>query len=249
MRQTNDMAMTDAAAFTGVTRWRRIADDIERAIVHGEYPLGARLPGEAEMAVRFDVNRHTVRRALAELARRGLVRAERGSGTYVESKRLPYPIRPRTRFSEIVGGAGRQPGGRLVASATEAVVGEIANRLALLPGAPVVRLELLRSADRVPLCLSTVWLPAERVPDAIRSYRRTRSITPMLSAAGFDDYRRHSTRVSAATADAVDARWLRLTPGRPLLVIDAVDVSPDGIPILASRARFAADRVELVVET
>lgn len=236
------------ALLNGVTRWRQIADDLEQAIIHGEFPLGARLPGETEIAERFGVNRHTVRRALAELTERGLVRPERGSGTYVESKRLPYPIGARTRFSEIVGKAGRQPGGRLISGAIEAVVGEVANRLALLPGAPVARLELLRSADRVPLCSSTIWMPVERVPDAFRQYRKMQSITPVLEAAGIHDYRRHSTHVSAAIADAADARRLRLAPGRPLLVIDAVDVTIDGIPILTSRARFAADRVELVVE-
>src|SRR5258708_6039634 len=72
----------------GVTQWRRIADDLEQAIALGTHAAGDRLPGEVEIASRFGVNRHTVRRALAELSQRGLVRAERGSGTYVERRRL-----------------------------------------------------------------------------------------------------------------------------------------------------------------
>src|ERR1700730_14845297 len=85
----------------GVTLWRRIADDLEQAIALGAHAAGERLPGEVEIAARFGVNRHTVRRALAELTERGLVRSERGSGSYVETTRLPSPIRPRPRFSEI----------------------------------------------------------------------------------------------------------------------------------------------------
>ncbi len=54
--------------------------------------------------------------------------------------------------------------------------------------------------------------------------------------------------MSAAVADAVHAAKLQLTPGRPLIVVDSVDIASDGRPILASHARFAADRVELVVE-
>src|SRR5450432_3725851 len=92
-----------AEAAHGVTLWRRIADDLEQAIALGTHAAGDRLPGEVEIATRFGVNRHTVRRALAELSERGLVRAERGSGTYVETQRLAYPLRSRTRFSEIVG--------------------------------------------------------------------------------------------------------------------------------------------------
>src|ERR1700683_888446 len=130
-------------ALKGVTLWRGIADDVEQEIAAGVYTAGERLPGEVEIAQRFDVNRHTVRRALAELAQRGLVRAERGSGTFVAPRRLAYPIRTRTAFSEIVGGAGREVGGRLMADSEEPASGAVAVRLRIPVGAPVVRLEIL----------------------------------------------------------------------------------------------------------
>ena len=57
--------------------------------------------------------------ASLRIAGRGLVRAARGSGTFVEGGRLAYPISRRTRFSEIVGTAGREAGGCLVASRLE----------------------------------------------------------------------------------------------------------------------------------
>jgi GntR family phosphonate transport system transcriptional regulator len=241
-------AVTARAPAAGVTLWRRIADDLERAIAAGEIAPGEKLPGETEIAARFAVNRHTVRRAIAELAGRGLVRAARGSGTFVEGGRLAYPISRRTRFSEIVGSAGREAGGRLVASRTEPADGAIARRLKLAKGTPVVRLDTVRSASAVPLCLSTLWLPAARAPEAAQVYETTRSVTRMLAAFGIRDYRRDSTRVTAAVADAIEAARLDLAPGRPLLVVESVDVSPDGKPVATSTARFAADRVELMVE-
>jgi GntR family phosphonate transport system transcriptional regulator len=99
------MSMQDTAS--GVALWRQVADGIERGIADGRFAAGERLPGETEIAETYRVNRHTVRRALAALAERGLVRAERGSGTYVEAQRLAYPLRSRTRFSEIVGESGQ----------------------------------------------------------------------------------------------------------------------------------------------
>jgi GntR family phosphonate transport system transcriptional regulator len=239
----------EAAPAPGVTLWRRIADDIEQEIAHGTHAAGDRLPGEVEIAARFGVNRHTVRRALAELTERGLVRAARGSGTYVEGKRLAYPIGARTRFSEIVGSAGRGPDGRLIAHGREPATADIAKRLRLKVGEIVVRLEILRSADRVPISCGTNWLPGARAPDAARVFRATRSITATLAHFGIKDYRRQSTRVTAAAADAVDAERLHLAPGRAVLIVDSVNVTLAGTPILISRARFAADRVELVVES
>src|ERR1700722_4730171 len=105
---------------SGVALWRQVADGIERGIAAGTFAAGERLPGETEIAETYRVNRHTVRRALATLAERGLVRAERGSGTYVEARRLAYPLRSRTRFSEIVGADGREPYGRLIEASEDA---------------------------------------------------------------------------------------------------------------------------------
>jgi GntR family transcriptional regulator, phosphonate transport system regulatory protein len=238
-----------ASDINGVTLWRRIADDLEQAIMTGAHASGERLPGEVEIAHRFGVNRHTVRRALAELAERGLVRAERGSGTYVELGRLSYPIRSRTRFSEIVGAAGREAGGRLIAHAREPADQDVAARLDLPAGAPVICLETLRTADGIPVCISTNWLDAERMADAAHVYRKTNSMTRTLAHFGFRDYRRRKTRVRSALADAFDAERLRLGPGRPLLVVESVNVTLAGRPVLTTLARFAADRVELVVES
>src|SRR6201991_3984096 len=126
------MSLQDAAS--GVALWRQVADGIERGIADGTFAPGERLPGETEIAETYRVNRHTVRRAIATLAERGLVRAERGSGTYVEAQRLAYPIHKRTRFSEIIGGTGRTVGGKLIASAVEACDAEVAKRLRVKPG-------------------------------------------------------------------------------------------------------------------
>ncbi len=246
MRRT---AERDASSAHGVTLWRRIADEFEQAIFAGTYSNGDRLPGEIEIAGRLGVNRHTVRRALAELTERGLVRAERGSGTYVETTRLTYPIGSRTRFSEIVGSAGLEVGGRLIAHATEPASAAIAERFGIRAGELIVRMEVLRSANRVPICLATVRLPAERMPDVARVYRKHRSMTRTLAHFGILDYRRQRTSICATRADAVDAQYLRVTAGRPLLLVDSVDVTPFGELVLTSIARFAADRVELTVES
>ena len=240
--------MTAPDAGAGVALWRQVADGIERGIADGTFAAGERLPGETEIAETYRVNRHTVRRALATLAERGFVRAERGSGTYVEAPRLAYPLRSRTRFSEIVGAGGREPRGQLLASSHESATRELARQLNLKTGAALVRIDTLRLADRTPICLGTTWLAAERFPDAGKIYERVRSMTKMLAHHGIRDYRRAATRVTASIVDAGDAMRLELALGRPILVVDSTDVDADGTPLLTTHARFAAERVEFVVE-
>src|SRR6202166_1812354 len=143
--------MTLQETASGVALWRQVADAIERGIASGTFAAGERLPGEMEIAETYRVNRHTVRRALATLAERGLGRAERGSGTYVEAQKLAYPLRSRTRFSEIVGGGGREPRGQLIGASDESATRELARELGLKTGAPLVRIEALRLAHPPPI--------------------------------------------------------------------------------------------------
>ena len=176
-------------------------------------------PARSRSPSRFDVNRHTVRRALADLAQRGLVRAERGSGTFVAPGRLAYPIgAAHALFRDR---RHRRPRSRRAADRRYAWSRRRARspqRLGLALGEAVVRLEILRSADRVPICIATTWLPARRMADAARVFRvqarAHRDVRPLRRSATTVA---PSTHISAAMADAVDAQRLRIAPGRPVL--------------------------------
>ena len=73
-------------------------------------------------------------------------------------------------------------------------------------------------------------------------------MTKLLGHYGVKDYRRASTRITAAIADATDAARLDLPLGRPVLVVDATDVDMLDRPLVTKRSRFAAERAEFLVE-
>ena len=180
----------------------------EQAIARGTYAAGDHLPGEMEIATRLGVNRHTVRHALSELTRRGLVRAERGSGTYVERKRLTYPIGARTRVPRRSSGtaaAARKAGSSLTRASRRRPISRSGS------ASRPARRWLVWGSCAVPtvsICSATSWLPATRAADAARVYRAHLSMTATLAHYGISDYRRQSTHISAATADATDAERL-----------------------------------------
>ena len=67
-------------------RYVEIADDIQARIHRGELPLGARLPGEQDLADEYSVATHTARRAVRLLRERGLVATLPSKGTYVVAR-------------------------------------------------------------------------------------------------------------------------------------------------------------------
>lgn len=231
----------------GIAVWRQIAEWLKAEIAAGRFAEGARLPAEADIAAQFQVNRHTVRRAIATLTSEGLLRADQGRGTFVAALALNYPIGSRTRFSEIVSGQNRAPSGGLIGSATEDADAFLADELAVSVGTPLLRVESLRVADGVPMIVATSWLEKARVPNFVADFAECGTITEALKRAGIDDYRRKETRITAELVEVRDAQLLGLSVGHPVLVIESVNLAQDETPLQYTRARAASDRLQLVV--
>src|ERR1019366_2608664 len=137
----------DTPRQSGLTLWRQIAETLRQEIGGTGYPPGARLPTEAELSARFAVNRHTVRRALEELSRGGLIRVEQGRGTFVAEDVLDYTVGPRTRFTEWIHRHNKEPSGRVLQRREVAADSTIATALGIRAGTRVVLLERVGLAN------------------------------------------------------------------------------------------------------
>ncbi|WP_042376154.1 FadR/GntR family transcriptional regulator, partial [Streptacidiphilus melanogenes] len=61
----------------------QVIAQLRAQITSGEWPVGSRIPTEAELVERLGVARNTVREAVRALAHNGLLDIRQGSGTYV----------------------------------------------------------------------------------------------------------------------------------------------------------------------
>jgi GntR family phosphonate transport system transcriptional regulator len=227
--------------------WKSIAGTLADEIARGHWTVGERLPTEAELSVRFGVNRHTVRRSLAALGEEGLVHSRRGAGVFVAGRPTEYPLGRRVRFNQNLRAAGRLPGREVLAIATRSADAEEAEALALAQGAEVHAYEGLSLADGQPIATFRSVFPGARFPDLPRVLLEERSVTAALARVGVPDYTRASTRLAAVPATATQALHLRLAEGAPLLRSVSINVDPDGRPVEYGHTWFSGDRVTLTV--
>lgn len=232
----------------GVSLWRQIARTLEQEIGVGELGPGARLPTEAQLSQRFRVNRHTVRRALEELSRGGLIRVEQGRGSFVAEDVLPYEIGQRARFSEWIRRHNKEPTGRLIDVREIAADSQVAGALGLAAGARVVRAERLGMADGRPVTLTAHHFPAARFPRLAEVLREADSISAALASCGLPDYRRQTTRVWARMPLPQEASLLRMPRNRPVLVSESINIDSAGAVVEYGVARYPTPRVQLVFE-
>ncbi|WP_430436601.1 phosphonate metabolism transcriptional regulator PhnF [Oceanibaculum nanhaiense] len=238
----------DLSRGDGVALWRQIEQAITQDITEGRFQPGDRLPTEKQLAERFRVNRHTLRRAMEALEVHGLVRVEQGRGSFVQEHVLDYALSSRTRFSEIVSGQNRIPGGKLIDSTILPASEEVAAGLEIARDTPCVMLRMVGAADGRPILYGYNYFPAARFPNAASVYAETGSVTKMLRTHGVADYRRKLTRITARMPSEDEAAMLAQPRNRPVLVAEAVDADLDGVPVRYGYVRFASERVQLVFD-
>lgn len=227
--------------------WARIATELAEAIGGGAYAPGQRMPSEHALAEQFGVNRHTIRRALASLVQRGLVRAAPGSGTYVEEFAVDLALGRRTRHRDSLGQAGLRGALRVLAQEKVAATRDEAGPLALRVGSKLLHLRVLGEGAGKPLHVSERYFPLPRFAGMAQVIDATGSITEAFRAHGVQDYTRRESRVSARMPEPQVAALLKQPVSRPVLQVTSVNVDSAGTPIEFATTWFSGDRVTLTV--
>lgn len=232
----------------GTALWRQIEGALEKDIADKVWEAGEKLPTEAEFAVRFGVNRHTVRRALAELQERGLIRIEQGRGMFVQESVVDYPLTRRTRFTDVIHAQSRVPGHRLHRAYHLPAERDVADALGIIRGREVLCLETVGLVDERPLIFGRHHFPCPRFRGLEDMFVRTGSITTSLKRFGVGDYFRRRTAITAVLPSIEEAVLLQQPRTRPMLRYEAINTDESGEPVEYTVGLFAGDRAQLLVE-
>ncbi|MQQ06921.1 phosphonate metabolism transcriptional regulator PhnF [Epibacterium sp. SM1979] len=231
-------------------KWRHVRDAIAHDISTGVLQPGDRLPTEPELVDKYGAGRHSVRRAVAELAREGSLSVEQGRGTFVESgPLLEYTIGKRTRLRRNLQGQGAevQIARELLGAEIVPARRRVAEALNLVEGAPVVENRRMSLANGLPINFGTSYHDAERFPDFTSRSDVLGSVTDTYKTYGIDDYLRGETTLHSRIARPHEAKQLKQHPHTPVMVVRAIDTLVDGTPISFKQVIWSAVRVKFTI--
>lgn len=204
---------------SGIAVWRQIGEALATEIRNRRYAPGEQLPPEPELAAKFSVNRHTIRRAMGELEQSGLVRIEQGRGTFVQEHAIDYAIGKRTRFSENLGNQGVL-GHVQVMDSTTLKAADIAQHLGLPRNSTLLRVHLLGKAENRTINVSEHYFDDKRFPGFADKLAASRSISKTYRQFGIVDYTRKWSSITAALPTEDTARLLGQPKTRPILQVE-----------------------------
>ncbi len=230
---------------SGEPRYRTIEQSL-RSRIAGLQP-GSRLPSDAELCAEFGVSRMTARNAMQHLAVDGLVRRDPGRGSFVAQPPAHRRTNRLMTFSQEMRRAGRHPSSVVLNCVVRPSRPAESTSLGIPPREPVVFLRRLRLADGQPIALETAVLVAECADPVLRADLARGSLHETLARAGIVLCRGSGT-ITAARANAEEARLFGLRVGEPLLVERRVILDERGRRIEATESRYPADRYGLDVQ-
>lgn len=224
----------------------QISDLLEKEI-RSHYRIGDFLPSERELAQRFDVNRHTLRRAVDELAAPGLVDRQRGRGLAVVGLPLDYPIRSDSRFTENVNSLGHTSISKVLSKRILPASRGVARRLGIAEHEQVICVNTLRMINDLPLGLNSHFLPRDF--EKVSTHYTGGSLHAFLFHHYGCDLRREHSLISASLPRGSDARMLCMPAHLPVLRIKTLNVdSATGQPVEYSLARNRAEALQLRID-
>jgi GntR family transcriptional regulator, phosphonate transport system regulatory protein len=228
---------------TGITLYAQIAEVLEREYVR-QGAAGDRLPAEGELAARFGVNRHTLRRAVDELIAEGMLERQHGVGIFITDQLLDYRVGSGTRFTQTLADIGISTDTKVIRKMIAPASAGVARNLALPSDAPVLWIETLRMADGIPFCVISHFLPVAPFSAMLDGYE-SGSLHALL-AMNCGKLRRTESLVTAVLPQGDDAKLLGITQNRPVLRVKSLNVlDQDGTPVEYAITRFRADRIQL----
>jgi GntR family frlABCD operon transcriptional regulator len=222
---------------------QRILDAIEQ----GVYPVDAQIPTEPELCEMHGVSRITVRKAIADLVKTGVLSRLQGKGTFVQGRKVENALLTVSGFTDFGIAQGK--------NTREAVIkqelipaDDYQERLDVPSGGRLFKLVRVMYLEEEPLFIDYSYIPLSRYPEFDQRYQPGHSTYQLLHEGYETSVRSDRKLIDIYTATKAEAKWLRCELGEPLFRISKTAYDQDGLAVHCSELYCRANRVSLTID-
>lgn len=229
----------------------QLANSLEDMIKNERYAVGTLLPAEGELSKEAGINRNTVRHAIDLLTQKGLVEKRKGVGTMVKRKSPLYPVHKLNRMTSFVDDFeidNVEIEDVILRKEKISATKELAVKLALPAGEPIVKIERVRIADKIPLVLEIQYYSFERFGKLLEMDIKG-SMYEILTKV-FNVNLDHSIQTIRAVNPTEEvANILGIQTTTPCIFLESLAYTEDDVCIEVLHSYYCGDRYLFKVET
>lgn len=219
----------------------QLKEVLRSRILDGTYVAHSQMPSEHELCALFNVSRITVRQALGDLQKEGLVFKIHGKGTFVAKPRAFQNVTSLQGFAEAMSSMGYEIVNQLRSFTGVKANRQVATRLQIPEGSRVIEIHRVRLLNREPVSLEITYLPEAYEKRLANADLVTRDIFLILEndcglALGHAD-----VSIDAILGDEDISAALQVEEGSPILRIERLTHTRDGAPVDYEHLYFRGD--------
>ncbi|MGY4691418.1 GntR family transcriptional regulator [Salibacterium sp. K-3] len=247
MDKTSDSSQRSVDFESGIPLHLQVREIIREEALKGNLiDENGKMPTESELTERFNVSRVTVRNALQNLVKEGMLIRERGRGTFLKTNQAENWVGRLMGFTETIREAGYKPDARILEKGmTENLTEQMKNDMNL-PSAWA--LKRLRYADDIPIAIEHAFFP----PD-IGWKLDQEDLTSIAMYRFFEEtlgmpLKEARQAISAVNANEYEAECLNVQQNQALLYIERLSFSEDKTPAEFLRAVYRPEYFQYMVQ-
>jgi GntR family transcriptional regulator len=228
-------------------KYLQIYNNLKTLIDEGELKPGDEIPSEREYAEALSVSRMTVRSAISNLVREGLLSRHQGRNTRVSSSKLDKNASGFMSFSEDMETRGLVPSSKVIRFSEEVADVTITSQLHIPTGSRTIVLQRIRFANEEPMALETVHLPYNRFHNLLSLDMSNRSLYQTLESQFNCHPESAEESMEAVLLSSNEADLLGVPKGNPALLTKRITRDSDGIVIEIGHCLYRADRYRVIL--
>jgi GntR family transcriptional regulator len=209
--------------------YHQLVDIIVNEIESGRLREDDKLPSERELCEKYNISRATVRQAILELERNGLVFKKHGKGTYISKKALKQDLLKFYSFSEEMKKLGKKPTSIILDFEIVKCNKKIASKLSCATGDEIYKIIRLRLADNEPMMYETTYLPCCRFPDFDKNYIEKRSMYDVFRKRYNISFSKAEEKLKPVITKQIEAKLLDVDISVPSMRIERFTYEVDKI--------------------
>ncbi len=209
--------------------------------------VGEAIPSERQLSSELGVSRLTVRAALDDLVREGLLVRRHGSGTFVSEPKIAQEL-TMTSFTEDMRRRGMVPGSKTLDLRTTPAGAHLGRLLHVSPSEPVVIISRLRLADRETMAIETLHVRESLVPGLVAGDLERQSFYELLQGRYGIEIVGGLQTIEPTVTNEEESEALGVPLHAPAFLFERTTRAANGEVIEYVRSIYRGDRYKLVTE-
>jgi GntR family transcriptional regulator len=224
-----------------VPLYTQIKEALRAKIIDGTYVAHQQLPSESEMIAAFGVSRITVRQAINDLQKEGLLFKVHGKGTFVAVPNVSQELTHLQGFGEAMHRLGHETFSEVFGLKTVKGSGVVCAKLQVEEGSPVTEIRRVRYLNREPVSIDYSWVRHEIGSRLSEKNLREKDLFSLLENELRQSLHSADVEIDATSATSEVASRLKVAVGAPILRIERLTYATQDQPLVFEYLHYRAE--------